>query len=97
MKIMIDNDGDAVMLDATQIKAVQKVEIDETEISFEISYYTTENSVFVFEFATFENLSKDLVIANVEKIRKDIIVYLNGGAEPEFMGATINLSKKDIE
>ncbi len=93
MKMVIDNDGDAIMLDATQIKCVKNTVVGDTEVSFDIVYYVGEDANICFEFASYSNLSKEIVIANIEQIRNDIILFLNGNTKPEPLVATIDLSK----
>lgn len=93
MKIVIDNDGDSINLNADQILQVSRLHVNDTSVSYEMMWACGKTSGFTFNFDKYTIDKKDL-IKKVDTIRLDIIKYLNGGNSAEVLFGEINLTKK---
>ena len=88
-----DNDGDVLYLTNQNVKAIKRIEVTDTDVSFEIQFNdgTSTYITFSFENYTIEPIQLE---ARVSLIRSELVKKLNEGKEPEIMFKEINLKKK---
>jgi len=94
MKVVIDQDGDAVILNRNIIKQISRLNKTDDSFYFDIAYIDNTKSYFTFDFENFKD-EVDILEKKVDKIRKDIIEYLNYGVTPEQLLSTITLVKHE--
>lgn len=88
-----DNDGDILYLTNQNVKAIKRIEVYDTSVSFEIQFNDGTSTYITFYFENYTIEPKQLE-ARVSLIRSKLIKKLNAGNEPEIMFKEINLKKK---
>lgn len=82
MKIIIDNQDNAIILNVNNINRITSIHESHKFIHFNIHFNdgTVHNMTFCYDSYLDE---KQILINKVKKIRQDIIYYLNNNIEPE--------------
>jgi hypothetical protein len=93
MKIIIDNDGDAIFLHKENIKSISKIKSNSSYLYFNVNWIDGAENSFIFEYSNYD-MDKDILLNKISKIRLDILSDLNGGINPEIMFPEINLKKE---
>ena len=88
-----DNDGDILYLTNQNVKAIKRIEVNDTSVSFEIQFNDGTSTYITFYFENY-TIEPQQLEARVSLIRSELVKKLNDNAEPEIMFKEINLKKK---